>query len=869
MLGHLARDMSAIVDSGAPLNGVTAPLSHGINEVLEYEKILKIRDQVFTGSHPRLTVPANVIRKVSPRSAQPLSQPQPSVPTSASIQPQKVDLPGLHLNSTAEQFPPGLPLPNGLPTGPRPNPSHSAVSEIDPILLTKSDDLVKAELQLQRQRIERNLRDQLDRKRNNARHKTSPQEAKPDFDVSDVLARALDIAKPVTFDELRGGNDNVSASDSFDENSFYSSKAPDSTPRDRAGMPPSPVPKHQVQPVEMDDLDADELVDHPTNEARQFDLTDSPYKINRRPDFQTSFHNQDSRQMNHARAPPPNEVYDTTAMHVEDDEDEPEYFPPEPIEQYSERTMGNQSSKRGLEEQGRRPNGRYPTQFQGRRRYGSPPESGIRIVRSHITSPIAPQPARVSPLAMAKAPRISQNRRPQQGPTQQRRMSGLESLRTSPEISVQTIQPRKKRKVENKKTARKRTAASPEVVIKDEPVSPPPFHDVQPLGATRQRQTANRPIYIDVDPPREVRYLPAHERRAELSPRQVVYDIEAPLPHSDPRPYSRSALRELPRDDQDLRRMASLQQMRVDAHRDDLEASFKTPSRLSRAPSHTVLDGGALPGHKRIYHETVQGVERPLERPVERSAAREERIMQSPVYRESDFEARYNPQPLAPPQRRIVVDQDGNQFYEMVHHQRSSIIPPSTRQIDLESYNEGASARNGGLRATSVFADPYREGRYIQEMPPPQVSYRRVADAPRNVITESRPTPKEAFDPRHIQRSASVQIVDYPARQPVYIDSRPVPREVVRMSSVRPGMSSYQDPTEVVQRVQNTRPEGREHSVFVDDRPRLRREYMPVETPTYEVRRAVPEDGYYEVEEGGRMMLDGTAVGRQPFARPY
>jgi hypothetical protein len=34
-------------------------------------------------------------------------------------------------------------------------------SEIDPIFLTKSDDLIRAELQLQRQRLERALRDQV------------------------------------------------------------------------------------------------------------------------------------------------------------------------------------------------------------------------------------------------------------------------------------------------------------------------------------------------------------------------------------------------------------------------------------------------------------------------------------------------------------------------------------------------------------------------------------------------------------------------------------------------------------------------------------------------------------------------------------
>ena len=152
-------------------------------------------------------------------------------------------------------------------------------------------------------------------------------------------------------------------------------------------------------------------------------------------------------------------------------------------------------------------------------------------------------------------------------------------------------------------------------------------------------------------------------------------------------------------------------------------------------------------------------------------------------------------------------------------------------------------------------------------MPPPQISYRRVTEAPRKVVTDSRQVPETQLDPRPFQRSASVQLVDYPVRQSVYREPQIASRETLRMSSVRPTMTRYEEAPEMIQRVQSVRPEAREMSVYVDDRPQVRREYVPVERPIAGVRRVVQDGRYYEVEEGGRMMLDGGAEGRQYVAR--
>src|SRR4051812_34614223 len=65
---------------GPLLNG-NMPVVRHLNEALEYEKILKLRDEVFAGSHPRLTVPAHAVQNSSAQSqSQSLSQSYLNIP---------------------------------------------------------------------------------------------------------------------------------------------------------------------------------------------------------------------------------------------------------------------------------------------------------------------------------------------------------------------------------------------------------------------------------------------------------------------------------------------------------------------------------------------------------------------------------------------------------------------------------------------------------------------------------------------------------------------------------------------------------------------------------------------------------------------
>ncbi len=858
--------MSVAAGMQAPVNGLP-PRPIEVNEALEYEKILSIYRQVIAGHHPRLKLSGPVNAQAPASLDQPSSQlpsTTPAPPLSVSALP--TPLPSLQSTDTVKEPPTTAASLSGPPLSSQPVLSKPPASELDPIFLTKSDDLVKAEIQLQRQRVERALREQVEQKRIDARNKPSFAEAKPDFDVADVLTKALNLVKPVLFDAPHTLNEN--GNDSFDENSFYSSKAPDSAPGDENDSQQSSVSKHQVQPAENDELDADGLVDRRSDELQQVDLTDSPYRVVPRPDLPAGPNLLYRHDLGRDRG----EIPPLPRRALDEDDDEPESSPPEPTQAAHLKDSRTANPGEVYPERARRVIGRHGNQHQNARRFGSPIDTDVRIVRSHITSPVAPQPSRVSPLAVAKGPPISQHRRHRQDFGQQRRTGEVDPERISPDITVSTVQPRKKRKVQDgRRGARRRAIGSPDAIVKEEPVSPPPFHDVPPLGAARNRLSGGRPIYIDAEPPPDVRYVP--ERQHEPRPQQVVYDIEGQAPHSAPRVLSRAGLKDVPRVNQDLRRVVSVQNL---PQREYVGSSYQTSTRLSRAPSYAVAEGASRP------HEV-----RPIEaqpRLYERPQIVEEAPLLSPVYRSAEPTQRLALQSMAPPpQRRIVVDEFGQRFYETVQPTQASIVPPSSRRVDVESYNEMATSRNGMTRAASVLGEPYRETRYVQQdMPPPQMVYRRVNEAPRSTASDLRyvrGVPRQS-DIRYITRepveaaptprSGSVQMYDYPVRQSAYFDDNVTPREpLVRVSSVRPTARTYEEPREVFERVQSVRPETSEIDVFPEERTQLRRELMQVEGPRYEVRRTAEGERYYRIDDSGRMMLDGAVEARPTYAPRY
>lgn len=202
-------------------------------EIAEYEKILRFRDAVLSGEHPSIKVQGNVA--LSSKAIPTDSRAPPEEPSEVDAKPRA---PKSSFASTQKQNPSLLPHP--ADAGAKPADSEiprsfgagagvgagAATTQINPIFLEKSDELVRAEIQLQRQRLERALREELENHRN-ARH------AEPviEFDLPDVLAKALTLvqASATPFAANRGLTAN-SASDSFDDRTYYSSQheTPDS-----------------------------------------------------------------------------------------------------------------------------------------------------------------------------------------------------------------------------------------------------------------------------------------------------------------------------------------------------------------------------------------------------------------------------------------------------------------------------------------------------------------------------------------------------------------------------------------------------------------------------------------------------------------
>lgn len=205
-------------------------------EIAEYEKILRFRDAVLSGEHPTIKIQGNVAlsSKATATDTRAPSEPgevdaKPHAPKSsfASTQKQNPSLPSHLADAGAKPADSEIPRPFGAGAGVGIGVGvGAATTQINPIFLEKSDELVRAEIQLQRQRLERALREELENHR-------STRHAEPviEFDLSDVLAKALTLvqASATPFAANRGLTAN-SASDSFDDRTYYSSQheTPDS-----------------------------------------------------------------------------------------------------------------------------------------------------------------------------------------------------------------------------------------------------------------------------------------------------------------------------------------------------------------------------------------------------------------------------------------------------------------------------------------------------------------------------------------------------------------------------------------------------------------------------------------------------------------
>lgn len=276
----------------------------------------------------------------------------------------------------------------------------------------------------------------------------------------------------------------------------------------------------------------------------------------------------------------------------------------------------------------------------------------------------------------------------------------------------------------------------------------------------------------------------------------VYYREEASLrPHREyDEPSSPTVVRvpqrKMQRDDHDLRRVASLQYARrpYSPGGGSGEVFAAHEPRQIRAVSHAFADRPEPP----MYREASA---RP---PTAQRYVRERSRSPIPEY----FPQQQSPIVMAPPPRRIVVDQYGNKYYAAPVDARE-LAAPSSRRIEVDPYYERAVTREPAMRAPAR-TELYEEDT-VQRMPPPprryveasdvemieSPSYRQREGSRRPVEVEYRPAPQyEEMGPPQLREYAPSRA--YSMRPEVV--RREVPEGYVRHESIQPGSVRVSQP---------------------------------------------------------------------------
>ncbi|KAK0102142.1 hypothetical protein ONS96_006106 [Cadophora gregata f. sp. sojae] len=777
---------------------VAPPLTNGVSltadelrEILEYERIVQFRDAVLAGTHPRIKIPPHLAGKQISRV---ISSPKSTTPRPSLTTPAARTTPSTRADDST--------FFNRSPTNLRPTGgahiSMPSKSEINPILLEKSDDLIKAEIQLQRQRLERGLREQIEQQRITAKALLQTSESLPNFDLSEVLSKALEIVHPSTAPEVEPS---AAASDSFDENTFYSSQH--DTPE------PSSPPRGQKGPAEVQSQTASipdqrPVERHPTQnqvEHRAVVMTGTSLSNDNNLALQARPQLQYSQQQNSAS---------------------------KPREEQQRMEIGNSASSSSGEIISHRAQGTVnaTTQDLLKQAFDNIPTSPL--VRAHNLSPIAPQPARVSPLATARDPPILREHaavdemQPAQVSTLRNQPTGVSSTDSSPKGTKNNEKKREKEKKKRKRKGKEAADTPDSPYIKPEPRSPSPYTAVAPLPRPqkRPRQSGQFAAELNYDEPRqepleEVRErTPVRQYREVRGPRivereEVRYEPE----YRRVEPAHRRMDRE---EERGYRRIADGQYER--RPQSPVFALPYAPGevRQVRAASHAVVE-------RRAYDEP-HFVREPIVRASVRPDADRERS-RSPIFRE-----RRSPLPMAPPRQsmRIVIDEFGRKYYEPLP------VAPPPRYREPEIVYERAPTRAVSSRVPAEFEE---DG----------IIYRRASPAPlapRRVVTQ----PEYAIPPQpdyrsYRQREYSVRptAMGPPGEEYIQIRSRQLTPEdsrreyIPRPASVYPEAVRYEIPREYT-RMQSVRPEGPPREYAASVRPEARRELVPQPHREYSVR---------------------------------
>lgn len=740
-------------------NGISPALTaEELRMLLEYERIAHFRDDVIAGTHPRVKIPLHLAGKQA-NATRDFPSPAASTPWANNVAHRST--PNSHSEDlSASQF--RSPNTNNSRSGP---PSHnfkSGKSEINPILLEKSDDLIKAEMALQRTRVEKALREQMDKQRVAIKAALQTSESLPNFDISEVLSKAQALVHPSTAVEVQAARaEETPASDSFDENTFYSSQHDSSEWSNTSQGQKEPNEVQSGGLVSVGGRPGESYSAQNHIEDRQKAVVSASLSTNNQPAAQK----QHSQHLTGLQKQPSG--MGNLVSHAAARETTNRISTDSPHQQAEVGTHNSMVSKQNDVQATvqRNADALLRQAFENDR--DSP------LIRAHNLSPIAPQPARVSPLATAREPPVLRENiladepAPAQVTALRNQTTGMSSTDSSPK----GVKASEKKKGANKKKKRKAkdSAGTPDsTYIKPEPTSPSPLAAAPlPRPQKRQRQSGPYAAELNYDEPRydtdenvQARAPAPYTEVRESRAYQRVDDPYEPT-FRRPAPPTRRV------EDDAYRRTAS----DTYARRPQSPAVYATPSlanteaRSVRAASHAIVD-------RRI--EEPKYYREPAQRMVIRPDADRERS-RSPIVRQ-----RRSPVPMEPPRQavRIVRDEFGREYYDPAPL-RQSVAPPVR-------YREEVIYERPPVRTVSSRADIYEDDEAV---------YRRPASPtaiPRRVVTQ----PEYAMAPpssyrSYREREYSVRPgEEYVQRRPVYEDQ--IREYAPRAQSVRPDAVRYE-----------------------------------------------------------------------------
>ncbi|KAL2200428.1 hypothetical protein P885DRAFT_66118 [Corynascus similis CBS 632.67] len=498
-----------------------------LREIREYAKLLQFRDEVVAGSHPRIK-PSHLSGKATQGQKPPPASTGPSPPLLAAEKSAMVSGRPVIDNPKSQQInkqqQAQVTTTSGVPglgtlssTSSDAQAGGSRKPEINPVLLEKSDDLVKAEIQLQRQRVERSLKEQLEQRRGAS--KASEQLA--ELDVADILAKAMSLALatplPQSTDDTAA---NISASnDSADDDTFYSSRhdTPESNMVSRLPNESEDEEMREGSPYEPE-LDFEPVISQiqPATSSTPAVPNGALSQTQKQPELPTPV----TAVAAAGVTVPGLSIGTGSSIRV-------------CAPQASDATGAVQGSSGGRPEESDKGGStqlsgshdlfRMDEQSLGQAALREPP-----LVRGHDLSPLAPQPTHVLPPAIATEPQLNipePNNGPQAAPAQVTALRKQPSNGSSPESSAHSSKAAEKKKNKKKKRKADRLAADTAAAspyIKPEPRSPSPLTPQFSRPSKRQRYSQQQPVEIRDDEPRYEQPMPVEDGYQERYQPRVV-----------------------------------------------------------------------------------------------------------------------------------------------------------------------------------------------------------------------------------------------------------------------------------------------------------------------------------------------------------